>query len=51
MVDEKKELEQNLAVTASEKEVVEVGAKSNTTHESVEVRLSSLTKLKKKQEQ
>ena len=45
MVDEKKELEQNLAVTASEKEVVEVGAKSNTTHESVEVRLEGLTKI------
>ena len=45
MVEEKKEFEQINASESSEKEVVEVGAKSNTTHESVEVRLEGLTKI------
>ena len=45
MVEEKKEFEQINATESSEKEVVEVGAKSNTTHQSVEVRLEGLTKI------
>ena len=45
MVEEKKEFEQIDATESSEKEVVEVSAKSNTTHESVEVRLEGLTKV------
>ena len=45
MVEEKKELEQINATETLEKEVVEVSAKSNTTHQSVEVRLEGLTKI------
>ena len=45
MVEEKKEFEQINATETSEKEVIEVSAKSNTTHESVEVRLEGLTKI------
>ena len=45
MVEEKKEFAKNETTETLEKEIVEVSAKSNTTHESVEVRLEGLTKI------